>query len=193
MLTTSAPDSAAHCMPAMTQESWPEPSAPPRTLPTNRSAPGATPLLSPPEAAPEPTIVPATCVPCPLTSVTASPGTKLAVPSIRPAKSGWLTSMPVSSTATLTPLPVYPAAQASGAPISGTLSFRLAFTRPSSHSFATPSPSNGLPCGATVVQKARACRFSVLSAAPPMPLSWRVTLLPRGAVGSPAARDVDWV
>ena len=105
MLTTSAPDSAAHCMPAMTQESWPKPSAPPSTFPAIRSAPGATPLKSPPEAAPVPTIVLATWVPCPLTSVIASPGTKLAVPSIWPCRSGWLTSMPVSSTATFTPLP----------------------------------------------------------------------------------------
>ena len=85
-----------------------------------------------------PTIVEATWVPWPLTSVMASPGTKLAVPSIWDSRSGWCRSMPVSSTATFTPLPSNPAAHASGAPICGTLSLRLTCTLPSSHSLATP-------------------------------------------------------
>ena len=49
-------------MPAMIQESWPKPSLP-RTLPTTRSAPGATPFSVPPEAAPVPAMVEATWVP----------------------------------------------------------------------------------------------------------------------------------
>nr|BFE73469.1 hypothetical protein GCM10020092_067700 [Actinoplanes digitatis] len=81
MLTMSAPDVAAHCMPSSTHESWPEPLLL-RTLPTMRSAPGATPLYEPPEAAPVPTIVEATCVPWPLTSAVSSPGTKLTFSSI---------------------------------------------------------------------------------------------------------------
>ena len=43
MLTMSAPDWAAHSMPASTHESAPNPSLP-STLPTMRSAPGATPV-----------------------------------------------------------------------------------------------------------------------------------------------------
>ena len=64
MLTTSAPWSTAHCMPARTIESSPLPVSS-STLPTSRSAPGATPLRRPPEAAPLPAIVAATCVPWP--------------------------------------------------------------------------------------------------------------------------------
>ncbi|MDQ1049292.1 hypothetical protein QFZ76_007528 [Streptomyces sp. V4I2] len=62
METMSAPDSAAHCMPAMIHDDWPEPALL-RTLPTISSAPGATPLRLPSEAAPEPAIVDATWVP----------------------------------------------------------------------------------------------------------------------------------
>lgn len=64
MEMTSAPESAAHSMPAMTQEDCPKPVLS-STLPTIRSAPGATPLYLPPDAAPDPTIVDATCVPWP--------------------------------------------------------------------------------------------------------------------------------
>jgi hypothetical protein len=49
-----------------------------------------------------------------------------------PARSGWAEAMPVSSTATFTPAPVHPAAHAVGAPISGTLSSKVACTTPSS-------------------------------------------------------------
>jgi hypothetical protein len=58
MLTTSA-RAAAHSMPSMIQEDCPKPSSP-STFPTTSSAPGATPLLSPADAAPEPAIVEAT-------------------------------------------------------------------------------------------------------------------------------------
>lgn len=62
METTSAPSALAHSMASMIPESAPEPSSL-RTLPTSRSAAGATPLLAPSEAAPDPAMVEATCVP----------------------------------------------------------------------------------------------------------------------------------
>lgn len=134
MLMTSAPCAAAHSIPASTHEESPEPLLL-RTFPTIRSAPGATPLRSPPEAAPEPAMVAATCVPCPCLSGTVSVGTKLSEAEILPARSGWSRSAPVSRTATFTPLPSYPAAQASGAPICGTLFSRSGLTCWSSHTF----------------------------------------------------------
>ncbi len=60
MLTMSACwSTAAHSMPASTQESWPEPSSE-STLPMCRSAPGATPFSLPSDAAPVPAMVDAT-------------------------------------------------------------------------------------------------------------------------------------
>ena len=134
-------------------------------------------------------------MPWPLMSVMASPGTKLAVPSIWDSRSGWCRSMPVSSTATFTPLPSNPAAQASGAPICGTLSLRLTCTRPSSQSLATPPRRVGVASeassfGATVVQNVRVRGFDVFSAAPSMAGSSRTIVLPCGAGGAPAARAV---
>src|SRR5690554_4319762 len=53
---------AAHSMPAITAEvGQPPPSS--QTLPTSRSAPGATPWYWPPDAAPDPAMVEATWVP----------------------------------------------------------------------------------------------------------------------------------
>ena len=135
-------------MPAMTQESSPDPLSL-STLPTSRFAPGATPRSVPPDAAPVPAIVEAVWVPCPLPSWVDSPGTKLTAVSTRPARSGWASSYPVSSTATLTPVPSRPAAHAAGAPIWAVLSARLAFTRPSSHTLATFCPKETVCCGAT--------------------------------------------
>ncbi|MGC0347911.1 hypothetical protein [Streptomyces sp. SAI-218] len=67
------------------------------------------------------------------------------------ARSGWVVSMPVSRTATSTPLPSYPAAQAAGAPICATpppnstafapSSSVGALNRPSSQTRATPRSS----------------------------------------------------
>lgn len=104
METIFAPERAAHSMPAMIQDDWPRPALF-STLPTSSSAPGATPLRLPWEAAPEPAIVDATWVPCPWPSCTASSGTKLVDSAILPARSGCPASTPVSRTATLTPLP----------------------------------------------------------------------------------------
>ncbi len=71
----------------------------------SRSAPGATPVLSPLEAAPVPATVEATWVPCPLRSEVFSLGTKLTLSWIWSVRSGWVGSMPVSRTATVTPSP----------------------------------------------------------------------------------------
>src|SRR5262245_61745621 len=50
-------------------------------------------------------MVPAQCVPWLLPSIAVSPGTKLTAPLTLGRRSGWFQSIPVSSTATLTPLP----------------------------------------------------------------------------------------
>src|SRR5262245_19480728 len=63
----------------------------------------------------------------------------------RPARSGWFESMPVSTTPTMTPAPVKPAAQAAGAPICGTLSLRLTRRIASSHSFGPGVPGRAAP------------------------------------------------
>ncbi len=107
MLITLAPVCAAHSMAPMTADvlPWPFLSS---TLPTTSCAPGATPLYFPPEAAPLPTTVSATWVPWPLLSTTdaVSPSVvKLRDSTTLPLRSGWVASMPLSSTATFTPLP----------------------------------------------------------------------------------------
>jgi hypothetical protein len=84
---TSAPLVAAHCMPAMTHDSWPLPVLS-STLPFISSAPGATPLRRPFEAAPLPTTVSATCVPCPLPSDAVASGVKFASATTLPCRSG---------------------------------------------------------------------------------------------------------
>lgn len=148
--TTSARTSrAAHSMPAMICDSLPEPWSP-STLPTARAAPGATPFSRPSEAAPLPPIVEVTCVPWPLRSATSSPSTKLRLTPTRSARSGWPRSTPVSRTATVTPLPVSPAAQAAGVPIRALLSAMSAVTRPSSQTASMP-----LPCRVNSPQKSR--------------------------------------
>src|SRR5690606_2539924 len=135
MFTTAAPSATAHSMPSMIHEVWPVPSLL-STLPDSSRAPGATPVYRPPEAAPVPSTVEATWVPYPWPSTGDSPGTKLTAWSICPARSGWVASTPVSSTATLTPEPSKPCAQASGAPTWGTLTSRVALTGASSHTFS---------------------------------------------------------
>ncbi len=140
METMSASTSrAAHSMPAMICDSLPEPESF-STLPIARSAPGATPFSLPSEAAPLPPTVEATCVPCPLRSATSSPAMKLRLSVTRPARSGWPASTPLSSTATVTPLPVSPACQACGVPICALDSAMAAVTLPSSHTPSTPAP-----------------------------------------------------
>ncbi len=136
-LTTSAPCATAHSMPAMIPDSLPKPPSS-RTLPFRIFAPGATPLYVPPALAPVPATVDATCVPWPdLSPVPEAEPLKSCSATTCPVRSGWAVSMPVSRTATLTPVPSYPAAQAVGAPICGTLLSRLALRLPSSHSFST--------------------------------------------------------
>jgi hypothetical protein len=60
MFTTSAPSPAAHSIPSMIEDISPLPNSS-STLPTSRSAPGATPRPS--DASPEPSAIEATCVP----------------------------------------------------------------------------------------------------------------------------------
>lgn len=138
MLTTLAPCATAHCIPAMTPESSPSPESS-STLPTRSRAPGATPayFASVGDAAPEPAIVEATWVPWPARSTVSAAAEKFFTASIRSFRSGCVASTPESRTATLTPLPSYPAAWAAGAPICGTLLSRVAFTLPSSQIFLT--------------------------------------------------------
>ncbi len=183
METMSAPSAFAHSMASMIPESAPEPSSL-RTLPTSRSAAGATPLFAPSDAAPDPAMVEATCVPWPFLSSTSSPGMKLRVPTRRSLTSGWSASMPVSRTATLVPLPSKPAAHASGAFTWGTDSASSASERPSSQSFAMPLSSERAP-GVRVMasQKVRAPSLSALSAAPWMEARVRTFFAPRGAAG----------
>lgn len=150
-----------------------------------RSVPGATPLLTPSEAAPEPAMVEATWVPWPCLSRTSWPGTKLFDSRMRSFTSGWVGSIPVSRTATLVPLPSYPSAHACGAPICGTESLSAASTRPSSHSLAMPSSSErALDGRAMSFQKERAVSLSAFSAAPWMLSSRRTVLAPLGVAGS---------
>ncbi len=140
METMSASTSrAAHSIPAMISDSLPKPSSS-RTLPTARVAPGATPFSLPSEAAPLPPTVEVTCVPWPCRSATSWPGMKLLLCAIRPARSGCPASTPLSSTATVTPLPVSPASHASGVPICALDSAMAAVTRPSSHTPSIPAP-----------------------------------------------------
>ncbi len=105
MLMMSAPLSwAAHSIPASTCDSEPLPRLS-STLPISSSAPGATPLRRPFEPAPVPATVAATWVPWPCSSLAEGSAVKFLVWVILPATSGWVSSMPVSRTATLTPLP----------------------------------------------------------------------------------------
>lgn len=90
-------------------------------------------------------MVEATCVPWPLRSTTSSYGMKLRDEATTPARSGCSVSYPVSRTATSTPLPVLPRAQASGAPICATLDSSVALTLPSSQTLRTPPFSAGSP------------------------------------------------
>lgn len=105
MLTTLAPEWAAQSMAAMIPSSGHCPLSS-QTLPTSSLAPGATPLRSPLDAAPLPRTVAATWVPCPCPSL-APVGlpVKSTCSAMLPDTSGWVASIPVSSTATLTPVP----------------------------------------------------------------------------------------
>ena len=104
MLITLASWAAAHSMPSMTEDSVPYPLSS-STLPTSSSASAATPRMDPPDAAPVPPTVAATCVPWPKRSPVLPLLEKSLACAMRPDRSGCLSSTPVSRTATLTPLP----------------------------------------------------------------------------------------
>lgn len=173
MDTMSAPTSrAAHSIPAMICDSLPEPWSS-STLPTASAAPGATPFSAPSDAAPVPATVEATCVPCPSRSATSCPSMKLRLTETCSARSGWVVSTPVSSTATVTPLPVSPASQAAGVPIWALLSARSALTRPSSQ---TPS----IPADFRVTARQNSRPLTASTAAPRTEGSARVRSAPAG-------------
>src|SRR5690606_21784472 len=97
----------------MTPDRVPDPAAL-STLPLSSSAPYAIPRYCPSEAAPVPAMVAATWVPCPASSVVVGSSVKLASCTTTPARSGWVVSMPESSTAMVMPSPVKPDCHASG-------------------------------------------------------------------------------
>ena len=174
MLTTFARMStAAHAMPARTPSIVPSPLSS-STLPTASVACGASPRYLPADAAPDPVIVEATCVPCPLPSSTVPFPEKSLLSLTFPARSGWSVSMPVSSTATRTPWPVRPACHAAGAPICGTLSSRLACTLAFNHTFSTPAARCWPPASSR--QKRVASDFCSSSAVMPRVDSVRATV-----------------
>ncbi|CAM5247383.1 hypothetical protein STANM309S_05274 [Streptomyces tanashiensis] len=168
---------AAHSMPAMICDSVPEPWSL-RTLPTARVAPGATPFSLPSLAAPDPPTVEVTWVPWPPRSATSWPSMKDLVSAIRPARSGWPRSAPVSRTATLTPLPVSPASQAFGVPIWALDSAMAALTRPSSQTLPGAA-ARAVPRAVKPCQKAAGS--VAVTAAPPMLGRARTVSAPRGA------------
>ncbi len=117
-------------MPAITEELRQLPAALQTFAPT-RCASGATPG-SCRLPAPSPAMIPDTCVPCPLSS-TPGVGTQLPTSSdttegttvmqftnesTLPVRSEWFSSMPLSITPTVTPVPVTPFAHAVSAPMS---------------------------------------------------------------------------
>src|SRR3989344_9091778 len=102
--------------PQMTDDHVPEPELL-RTRTAHSLASGATPTT--PRELSAAAIVPATCVPCPLSSShfvgsTAAPlATKFCPPRILACKYGWSLSTPVSTTHTVTPFPVFTTRSAS--------------------------------------------------------------------------------
>ncbi|RAO49918.1 hypothetical protein ONO86_02401 [Micromonospora noduli] len=193
MLTTAAFFStAAHCMPARIAESLQPASS--QTLPSSSVASGATPRYLPPEAAPVPAMVEATWVPWPTVSRASATSVKLRASATLPARSGWVASTPVSSTATDTPVPVNPAAQAVGAPICGTLWSRVTRRRPSSQIRSTPPAASSLaPAGPVVTSSQTAPRedLSLFRAAPRITGRSRVSRVPGRAAGARRALPVE--
>ncbi len=164
MLITSAPLFAAHSMPAMIPDSLPPPESS-STLPFSSFASGATPWYFPPDFAPLPVMIDATCVPCPKwSSAPVSLPVKSRAPATASARSGCVASTPVSSTATVAPFPVWPADHASGAPICGTLRSRLTRTGASSQILLADLPAPAQNAGDLSARTATALtagRFSV--------------------------------
>jgi hypothetical protein len=136
--------------------------------------------LYPPGAAPELPMVAATWVPWPTrSSVSESTSVKFCAAATRPARSGWVLSTPLSTTATLTPVPSKPADQAAGAPICGTLSFRAGLRSPSSQIFA-PVPARAVAAPRTpadrLCQTEPSSAFAARRAVPPGTV--RVLMIP---------------
>ena len=140
-LMTSAPFCAAHSTPAITLLMRPLPLSA-STLATMIDAPGATPTYLPLLAAPEPAAIEATWVPWPLPSSTDPLPEKSEVKPIRPSKSGWLESIPVSTTQIVTPSPrLFNSCQIWGAPMWGTETSSIVWTSSSNQTCSTSSSS----------------------------------------------------
>src|SRR5690606_25360231 len=88
MFTMSAPCCTAHSMASIRSLVEPLPRSS-STLPLIRSTPGATPPYRPPDAAPEPAMMEATCVPWPCRSSAVSEAEKFPEATTLPARSGW--------------------------------------------------------------------------------------------------------
>ena len=186
MFTTSAPCSAAHCIPARIHDSAQPNST--HTLPSSSCAPGATPRNWPPEAAPLPATIDATCVPCPTRSPSSSsPSVKFSDATTRSARSGWVASMPVSSTATVVPEPSNPTAQACGAPTCGTLRSSDGCRSPSSHTFDTPAAAIPADRSTRSFQNSPRTDLSTRTAEPPTAGRSRTTSTPSTAASGVAA------
>ncbi|CAM5395543.1 hypothetical protein SMICM304S_01503 [Streptomyces microflavus] len=136
MLMTSAPWATAQSTPAMMPESSPTPRSS-RTLALISWAPGATPLNRA-SFAPVPAAMEATWVPCPTRSRASGEPLKFRSATTRPVRSGWVASIPVSTTAIFVPVPSYERAQAAGAPICPVLRSSDALRVPSSQMCAMP-------------------------------------------------------
>jgi hypothetical protein len=178
-------------MPAMTPESLPEPLSS-STLPSRMAAPGATPRYLPPDFAPVPATIEATWVPWPYRSTLSGAELKFRSATSRSARSGCVWSTPLSSTATVVPVPVYPASHAAGAPICRTLWSRSACRLPSSQIRDTPAAV--VRAAAPSVNASHTAVASLLaadSATASMLGSSRVT----GALASraPGARPAGWL
>ncbi len=104
----------------------------------------------------------------------------------RSARSGWVWSTPVSSTATVTPAPVNPASHAAGAPICGTLWSNDAVRLPSNHTFLIPVPASE-PTPVNPLHHPEPADFSTSTATPPTLGRSTVTDIPATAA-APAIR-----
>jgi hypothetical protein len=96
-------------------------------------------------------------------------------------------STPLSSTATVTPVPSYPAAHAAGAPTCGTLCASAGWRRPSSQIVSTPTVSrrSAGPPTVKVPQKDPNRADSAATASASTVGSSRVTRAPPSATRSP--------
>ncbi len=122
-------------------------------------------------------------VPWPWRSASVSESVKFFDAATRPLRSGCSRSVPVSRTATLVPLPSYPAAQAAVAFTCFVERSRFARTLPSSHSFFSP-PAARERVSVTSVQKEAARCLSAARATAPMEPRTRERSAPRGVGGA---------